>query len=125
MPVFPNGVPRYSIHAPTTLADDGRASPSILNDVHRIFALVEDERWMTAFSLYKDVKLRLDEWGKRKPSPRKQQETLSSPTSKLIMKLTFSPRKECEEKSKEMGEMENAKKHLQMRCDDIQKLEVG
>lgn len=63
MPVCsPGVVDRYPIGSPLTLSDRGEPSPSILQDAHRVFALIEDERHLIAQDLYQDVRRRLVAW---------------------------------------------------------------
>jgi hypothetical protein len=52
---------RFKITKPSTSEDDGTPSDSCLEDVKRVFRLIEDERHLIAEGLYRDVLGRLRE----------------------------------------------------------------
>jgi len=52
----------YSIRPPSTTGDDGQPSNSLLRDVRRVFALMQDERILVAHALHQNVMSRLEEW---------------------------------------------------------------
>jgi hypothetical protein len=71
MVAVPSSTPRsisfaddYQIKPPTTINDDGKPSSSLLKDMQRTLALIEDERHFAAFDLYQSVKKRLAEFAK-------------------------------------------------------------
>ena len=43
MPVFPNGIPTYTIHPPLTSGELGKPINLILHDTHHVFDLMEDK----------------------------------------------------------------------------------
>lgn len=73
----------FVIRPPTTTGDDAQPSGSLLRDVHRILALMQDERIMAAHGLYNSVHSRLDEWkAQQKQSPTKRLKKFAMRSSK-------------------------------------------
>jgi hypothetical protein len=89
MPVIPDCIPPFKIHAPTTSGDNGAPTASLLKDAERVFQFMQDERHLTAEKLYLNVKQRLDDWNaaaidaSSKPRNRFSVKRGSSHTSKL------------------------------------------
>lgn len=59
MPVIPHNMPPFEIHPPGTLDDDGTPSESLRRDAERVFALIRDERHLSAEQLLVSVRERL------------------------------------------------------------------
>ena len=62
MPVIPSCVPVFHIRPPSTTNDNGNPTDSLTNDIHRVFALIDDERHLTALRLLDDLCTRLDDF---------------------------------------------------------------
>ena len=117
MPVFPKGVPRFAIRPPCTTGDKGEPSPSVLNDAHRVFALLEDERHLTAQKLYHDIKRRIEQW--ETPSVKE-----ASPKRKH--RLHVHRRKQpSPEEVQRAKDMKDAKNLLELREAELNTLEVS
>jgi hypothetical protein len=110
-----SGGKRFTIRPPTTLKDDGRPSTELRRDVQRVFALIEDERHLTAETLLTSVRQRLAEWERMgKKSPRKKTQLFTSKRDK--------EREQSREKKN--LEMKELKALLESRSSEITKLEV-
>ena len=57
------------IRPPTTTGDNAQPSASLLRDVRRVLALMQDERIMAAHQLLTSVRSRLEEWKRSSSSP--------------------------------------------------------
>jgi hypothetical protein len=57
----------FVIRPPTTTGDDAKPSGSLLRDVRRVLALMQDERTLAAYDLYNSVRTRLEQWKNRQP----------------------------------------------------------
>ena len=55
MPVIPPGIPPYKIKKPCTMGDQGIPSLSMMTDLQRVLNLIDDERHLTAHSLYTSI----------------------------------------------------------------------
>jgi hypothetical protein len=55
MPVIPPGIPPYHIKKPCTMGDKGIPSLSIIADLQRVLNMIDDERHLTAHSLYTSI----------------------------------------------------------------------
>jgi hypothetical protein len=53
------GVPKFHIRPPSTTNDNGLPSDSIGNDIKRLFALIDDERHITAYKLLSSIRNRI------------------------------------------------------------------
>jgi hypothetical protein len=62
MPVIPPGVAPYTIHPPCTMGDTGVPSPSIVNDLQRVYNFIQDERHLTAHALYCTIQQRIRDY---------------------------------------------------------------
>lgn len=136
MPVFAANVPPFEIRPPTTTGDKGDPSDSILQDAHRIFALIDDERHLVAHKLYRNVRERLNEWwklqssndkgGGRRKAVSATSSRSASPVRSVFVKFTTGKRKKNQVHAHTTGEeYEQALEFLASRKDQIDKLEVG
>jgi len=114
--VFVRGVPRFAIRPPCTSGDKGEPSASVLKDAHRVLALIEDERHLTAQKLYHDVKRRIEQC--ETPSVRE-----TSPKRKHRLNLHRRKQPSPEELSKEK-DVRDAKKLVESKEPELDKLEV-
>jgi hypothetical protein len=97
------------ITAPTTLADDASPSQSVYEDACRVFRLIEDERHLSAHSLYESVWERIN--GGNDDSSQKA-------------KIGFGKRLRKKEPN-DVVETKKTKLLLHEKTDKIKKLEVG
>jgi hypothetical protein len=120
MPVIPNGVTPYKIQPPCTIGDDGAPSDSLAKDTDRVFALIEDERHLTAGNLLMSVQQRIAE---------RESLLLSQIASpKTTKKGMFNNKKEkevAEVREKEAAEIQQLKDFLQSKHAVLTKLEVS
>ncbi len=103
----------YTIRPPLTAGDRGEPSKSILKDVERIFALIEDERHLIAHRLYESVQRRI----------RQIEDQL--PVKKKSRKFKGLLKKENAALTKEQEELQLAKNILKEKESELHKLEVG
>jgi hypothetical protein len=112
------------IKAPTTTDDDGNPSDSCVDDMERVFRLIEDERHLAAHSLYHNVLSRLEEQGdddveNKRPSPR----------SRIANSLRRSSKQQQEQqrrqsKIKDKDDSDKAREVIQQNTETLSKLEV-
>lgn len=76
----------YVILPPTTTGDTAQPSNSVLRDVRRVLALLQDERILAANELYQNVTCRLNEWNE---AHHEQQEQEKSPSKRHALKHAF------------------------------------
>jgi hypothetical protein len=62
MPVIPPGISPYHIQPPCTMGDKGLPSSSITNDLQRVLNFIQDERHLTAHSLYTTILQRIQQY---------------------------------------------------------------
>jgi hypothetical protein len=62
MPVIPLGVKPYSIHPPCTMGDNGTPSSSLLKDIQRVLHMIDDERHLTAHTLFCTIQTRIEQF---------------------------------------------------------------
>lgn len=74
---------------PCTTGDNAEPTHSIQDDVHRVFSLIQDERILTAHSLYTTVERRLDEYKRKQQKQAEKEKT--SPTKRLYQHLLIHP----------------------------------
>jgi hypothetical protein len=60
----------FVIRPPTTTGDAAKPSSSLLRDVRRVLALIQDERILAAHDLYNSVRNRLEQWKNQQPQTR-------------------------------------------------------
>jgi hypothetical protein len=60
----------FVIRPPTTTGDDAKPSISLLRDIRRVLALMQDERILAARDLYNSVRSRLEQWKNQEPESR-------------------------------------------------------
>jgi hypothetical protein len=122
MPVFPPGVPTFTILPPCTSGDTGAPSYSLSNDLDRVFMLIEDERHLTAHALLESVRERLLCWEAL------LQESQGSEKSNLPRKNNRMSKKEKEilaaKEKKDAEELKGIKDKLSLKQAVIDKLEV-
>eukprot|EP00521_Asterionellopsis_glacialis_P009443 CAMPEP_0195287422 /NCGR_PEP_ID=MMETSP0707-20130614/4487_1 /TAXON_ID=33640 /ORGANISM="Asterionellopsis glacialis, Strain CCMP134" /LENGTH=1087 /DNA_ID=CAMNT_0040347175 /DNA_START=103 /DNA_END=3366 /DNA_ORIENTATION=- len=70
----------YAIQPPTTQDDDGKPSSSLLKDVERILALVQDERHLIAHKLSLSVQTRFDQQQQQQQQQHEGKTPPSTPT---------------------------------------------
>jgi hypothetical protein len=107
-------IPQMKIQPPTTTHDDASPSHSCLNDMERVFRLIEDERHLSARALYHSVQKRLV-----------QLNELSSPISssasrRLNLRSRFQKAKENNQ-----GDFDAARRLLKKNQEALNKLEVS
>jgi hypothetical protein len=122
MPVFPSGVPTFTIQPPCTSGDSGAPSDSLSNDFDRVFMLIEDERHLTAHALLESVRERLLCWEAI------LQESQSSDKSNVPRKNKRINKSEKEmlaaKEQKDAEELKGFKDKLSLKQAIIDKLEV-
>jgi hypothetical protein len=64
MPVIPLGVKPYTIRPPCTMGDMGTPSSSLLKDIQRVLHMIDDERHLTAHTLYGTIQARIQQFDK-------------------------------------------------------------
>jgi hypothetical protein len=73
----------YVILPPCTTGDTAEPTHSILDDVHRVFSLIQDERILTAHSLYTTVQNRINDYKQTLQKEAEKTKTTTSPTKRL------------------------------------------
>jgi hypothetical protein len=102
--------PRFVISKPTTVNDVGSPSENIVSDVHRIVALIQDERHMIAEELLASVKQRMADYEKEIAAATSKSSSSSS-SSKFKLRRSASS-KTRQDRSKDMEEVRQLfKKH--------------
>lgn len=109
----------FVIRPPTTTGDDAKPSGSLLRDVRRVLALIEDERLFAAHGLYCDVFTRLEAWRTQKS----QQQT--SPSRKIPKALRLSSKRNQQKAVHTEDHEHNAADDLlNMKKKELEKLKV-
>jgi hypothetical protein len=131
MPVFHEGIPKFTIQPPLTTGDTGQPTSSLLLDTERIFALIEDERHLTARKLYQSVLARLSSLTLSKNTNGKQLDQVqlsSSLTYKRISRWVPSRNHQQQQSvtaNKQDAEVDQIQRILQDRVEILDKLEVN
>jgi hypothetical protein len=101
--------PRFVISKPTTVNDVGSPSDNLVSDVHRIVALIQDERHMIAEELLASVQQRMTDYEKEIATAASKSSSSSSSKFKLRRSASSKTR---QDRSKEMDEVKQlVKKH--------------
>jgi hypothetical protein len=104
--------PRFVISKPTTVNDVGSPSDNLVSDVHRIVALIQDERHMIAEELLASVQQRMTDYEKEiAAAASKSSSSSSSSSSKFKLRRSASS-KTRQDRSREIEEVKQLfKKH--------------
>jgi hypothetical protein len=105
------------IKPPSTNAKDALPTESIYDDAQRIFSLIEDERHMSALSLYTSVMERLN--------PSAPLSNNNSPNKKLHFRRTPTNIFKRPKKDKASDAEEQARGLIEQKKKDLESLEVG